>query len=91
MALDSTMNFTISGPGGSSGAPSSKQDSTQREVFTTPDPNSGGGERGRNRVPSVSKPESSDVIGSVFYDPLTGDPGTLETTMNDVLEISFGK
>jgi hypothetical protein len=91
MALDSTMNFEITGPGGGSGAPSTKPDSTQREVFSTPSPNDGGGGRGRNRVPSVSKPESNDKISSVFYDPLTGNPGTLESTMNDVLEISFGK
>jgi hypothetical protein len=91
MSLDSTMTFEITGPGGGSGAPATKPDSTQRDVYPAPGANDGGGERGRNRVPSVSKPESSDKISSVFYDPLKGSPGTLETTMNDVLEISFGK
>ena len=89
MSLDSTMNFEITGPGGSSGAPEKPMDSVAREVFPKPSPSDS---PGVNRSsPKLSKPESKDKISSVFYDDIQGDPGTLESTMNSVLEISFGK
>lgn len=88
--MDSTMNFEISGPGGGGGsAPSSKEDSLM-ETNIGSVPNTGGSPA-RNNVPSVGKPESSDVIKSVFYEDVKGSPGTLDSTINDVLEISFGK
>jgi len=87
MALDSTMTFEIKGPGGSSSAPEKPLDGTQRDVWGKPNENSGGGERGRNRVPSVSKPESSDKISSVFYDSTPANPGSLDSTLDDIFQL----
>lgn len=89
-SIDSTMGFNIEGPGGGS-KPSVKIDSTQSEVFPTPSANEGGGDRGANRFPSVSKPETPGIINSVFYDDLMGNPTTLDSTLQSPLEIKFGK
>ena len=89
-SIDSTMGFTIEGPGGGS-KPSVKIDSTQRDVFGTPSPNDGPGSRGANNFPSVSKPETPGIINTVFYDDLSGNPTTLDSTLNSPLEIKFNK
>lgn len=86
--LDSTQEFEISGPGGGGRAPASGLDSTQRDVFEKPSP---GTSPASHKDEIVSKPETKDVIGSTFYDPCTGNPGTLDSTMEDILQISFGK
>jgi hypothetical protein len=91
MSLDSTQSFIIDGPGGGS-KPSTSFDSTQREVHPTPSPNEGGGDRGSNHSsPKLSKPETPSIINSVFYDQVSGNPATLDSTLNSVLEISFNK
>jgi hypothetical protein len=90
-AIDSTMDYDISGPGGGSGAPENKLESTQRDVWDGKATEISGNKHGANNVPIVSKPESNDKVSSVFYDP-AGDghsPGNLESTMNSVLEINF--
>jgi hypothetical protein len=90
-SIDSTQSFVIDGPGGGS-KPSSSFDSTQREVIPTPSPNDGGGSRGvNNSSPALSKPETPGIINSVFYDQVSGNPATLDSTLNSVLEISFNK
>lgn len=89
-SIDSTMDYNISGPGGGS-KPSTQIDSTQREVMPIPSANDGPGERGRNRVASLSKPETPSIINTVFYDPLSGNPASLDSILDSVLEISFGK
>ena len=93
MSLDSPNRIIPQGPGGGSSAPAGRVDSTQRDVFPKPDANSGGDETGANRVPSVSKPETPGQIDSVFYDRCTdgASPGSLDSTLNDVLQVSFGK
>lgn len=89
MALDSTMNFEISGPGGGSGAPSTKDDTTlETNIGSVPSLNSS---PAKNNVPSVGKPETSDIINTRFYEDVSGNPGTLDSTLSDVLEISFNK
>jgi hypothetical protein len=89
--VDSTQSFIIDGPGGG-GKPSSSIDSTQREVFPVPSANDGAGSRGVNASsPALAKPETPSIINSIFYDPTSGSPATLDSTMNSVLEISFNK
>lgn len=88
MSLDSTLQFEISGPGGGGKAPSAPTDSTQESnIGAVP---SLGGSPGKNNFPSVNKPESSDIVKSVFFeDSIKGNPGDLDSTLEDILQISF--
>jgi len=87
--LDSTMTDVITpGPGGGGSAPANRVEGTMRDVEAKPSPR---GDGGRNRFETVSKPETPSIINSVFYDETSGSPGTLDSTMRDVLEIGFGK
>jgi hypothetical protein len=88
--VDSTQSFEISGPGGGS-KPSSSIDSTQRDVFGTPSPNDGPGDRGRHASDVVGKPETPGIINTVFYVPVPGAPASLDSTFDSVLDISFKK
>lgn len=84
------MDFEISGPGGGSGAPASREDSTMTMPLGGPaSPSNGPGHN--TSSPKLSKPESSDIIKSVFYDPQNAKPGSLDSTLSDVLEISFNE
>jgi hypothetical protein len=90
MSLDSTLNYDITGPGGGGSAPSSKEDSFMSEPLGGKVSPSDSPAKNTSS-PKLSKPESSDVVKSVFYDPQNASPGTLDTTLNDVLEISFNE
>lgn len=86
--MDSTMSYEINGPGGGTSSPGLKEDTLlSSDVGPTP---SAGESPARNKVPVVGKPESAGIIQTVFYeDSIKGNPGTLDGTLSDILEISF--
>lgn len=86
--LDSSITYEmpVASPGGGSAAPTNKLDSTMREVFDKP---SASNPPGSHHDPEVSKPETSDIINSVFYDPQVAKPATLDSTMREIEDINF--
>lgn len=94
MALSSTQEFELNGPGGGSAAPGGRLDSTRTsEPFGgPPSPNAGVGASSRSEsVGPVTKGETPGIINSTIYSDVKGSPSSLETTLEDVLQISFNK
>lgn len=63
-------------------------DTTMQDVPSSPNPQR---PPAQHRDASVGKPETPGRINTVLYDEVSGSPGSLETTLSSVLEISFNK
>ena len=92
--LDSTMEHLLPEGGGSGGSkPSNKYDSTMSlPVGSIPSPNEGNGsQRHANAQSSVNKPADNGIIAPKFFESVSGSPGSLDSTMQDVLELDFSR
>ncbi len=89
MAIDTTMDFNITGPGGNSSAPSTNIASEMQTPFGSKV--SASDAPGKNKVPSVGKPETPGKINSVFYDEQNASPGKLDTLFNDAMDFDYNE